>query len=50
MEGDKLLIKPGHTLMAEKIIEAIRPDIERSEKYTISVGGESGAGKVGNRF
>ena len=45
MEGDKLLIKPGHTLMAEKIIEAIRPDIERSEKYTISVGGESGAGK-----
>lgn len=45
MEGDKLLIKPGHTLMAGKIIEAIRLDIEGSEKYTISVGGESGAGK-----
>jgi uridine kinase len=45
MEGDKLLIKPGHTVTATKVLEVISPDIERSDKYTISVGGESGAGK-----
>ncbi len=45
MEGDKLLIKPGHTSVSEKIIEVIGPDIEKSDKYTISVGAESGAGK-----
>ncbi len=45
MEGDKLLIKAGHTLVSKKILEAIGPAIEETDKYTISVGGESGAGK-----
>jgi uridine kinase len=45
MQGDKLLIKPGHTVTATKALEVIGPDIEKSDKYTISVGGESGAGK-----
>jgi uridine kinase len=39
------LIKPGHTVAATKIIEAIGREIERVGKYTISVGGESGSGK-----
>ncbi|UCE01551.1 MAG: hypothetical protein JSW67_09705 [Candidatus Latescibacterota bacterium] len=45
MQGDKLLIKRGHTVTATKVLEVISPDIEKSDKYTISVGGESGAGK-----
>ncbi|MCP4205214.1 MAG: hypothetical protein GY769_25165 [bacterium] len=45
MEGDKLLIKPGHTLVSRKILGVIGPEIEARGKYTISVGGESGAGK-----
>lgn len=45
MEGDKLLIKPGHTRMAKKILEVLGPAIEKSDKYTMSVGGESGSGK-----
>ena len=45
MEGDKLLISEGHTRSAKKILEVILPEIKKTEKYTISVGGESGAGK-----
>jgi len=45
MEGDKLLIKPGHTHVSEKILEVIHKDVKAAGKYTISVGGESGAGK-----
>jgi uridine kinase len=45
MRGDKLLIKPGHTVCAKKILQVIGSDVEKAEKYTISVGGESGAGK-----
>lgn len=45
MEGDKLVIKPEHTVIAEKVLEAISGDIEKTDKYTISIGGESGSGK-----
>jgi uridine kinase len=45
MEGDKIFIKPGHALIAEKIVEVIEPDIRNTNKYVISVGGESGSGK-----
>ena len=45
MEGDNLLIKPGHTVTATMILDVVGPDVEKSDKYTISVGGESGAGK-----
>lgn len=45
MRGDKLLIKPGHTVCAAKILDVVGPEVEGAEKYTMSVGGESGAGK-----
>ncbi len=46
MEGDKLVIKPEHSLVAQKIIDAKWSDIEKADKYTFSVGGESGSGKT----
>lgn len=45
MEGDKLIIKPEHTHAAGLIAEAVAPAIAKVDKYTLSVGGESGAGK-----
>ena len=45
MEGDKLLIKPGHTHIAACVAEAVTSFIARVGKYTLSVAGESGAGK-----
>lgn len=49
MIGDKLLIKEKHTFIAKKIFELIKDEltliIGKNEKYTISVAGESGAGK-----
>lgn len=45
MEGDKLLIKPGHAVCSQKIIDVMLREIKRHKKYTFSVGGESGSGK-----
>ena len=45
MKGDKLVVKPEHVEIAGKILDTISSDIQGSEKYTISVGGESGSGK-----
>ena len=43
MIGDKLIIKPQHTQCAVDICELLIPrDFER---FTISIAGESGAGK-----
>jgi len=41
--GDKLIIKEHHTKRAEEIVEHITPKIEPG--YTLTVAGESGAGK-----
>lgn len=43
MIGDKLIIKEHHTKRAEEIVEHITPKIEPG--YTLTVAGESGAGK-----
>lgn len=49
MIGDKLLIKKEHTIIANKIFKTIKKEIfsaiDSGKKYTISVAGESGAGK-----
>lgn len=45
MEGDKLLIKPGHAVCSKKIIDTMWPEVQRHKKYTFSVAGESGSGK-----
>lgn len=43
MRGDKLVIKEHHTTIAKQLFDVLNKDIVG--KYTISVGGESGAGK-----
>ncbi|MDP8299683.1 MAG: glycosyltransferase [Candidatus Tantalella remota] len=45
MHGDKLLIRKYHTTIAEKIVGMVLSEIRPSEKYVISVAGESGSGK-----
>ena len=43
MEGDKLIIKEHHTRIAREIVDILAEQFE--DKFVISVGGESGAGK-----
>ncbi|MEN8907250.1 MAG: zeta toxin family protein [Clostridiales bacterium] len=45
MKGDKILIEQHHYDAARKIIDKVLNDIEDSEKYAITVAGESGSGK-----
>ncbi len=45
MEGDKLIIKEEHGRVARMVADAIEPAIRKTTRYTVSVGGESGAGK-----
>lgn len=43
MEGDKLIIKEHHTRIAREIVDVLARQFE--DKFVLSVGGESGAGK-----
>ena len=43
MKGDRLVIKEHHTTIAKQLFDMLTREI--MDKYTISVGGESGAGK-----
>ncbi len=49
MIGDKLLIKPEHKIIADKIVAKIQSKVleckKDNKKYVISVAGESGSGK-----
>ncbi|MCP4230086.1 MAG: hypothetical protein GY771_08055 [bacterium] len=46
MLGDKLIIKEHHTRAARDIARIIEPSVAISkDRYTISIGGESGSGK-----
>ena len=45
VRGDKLVIKEHHTTIAKQLFDMLTKEIVG--KYTISVGGESGAGKSG---
>ncbi len=49
MIGDKLVLEEGHKIVGQKICDAISDEILKHKangsKYTISIAGESGAGK-----
>lgn len=46
MQGDKILIEAHHRRAAQKIVKALISTIsETTDRYTISVAGESGSGK-----
>ena len=43
MKGDRLVVKKHHTKIAQQIFNLLRRQVK--DKYVVSVGGESGAGK-----
>ena len=45
MIGDKLIIEPYHTERAAEIIDIVAKRVRTESRFTVSVAGESGAGK-----
>ena len=45
MKGDSIIVEKHHRKAAAAIVPVLLPHIERSARYTISVAGQSGAGK-----
>ena len=45
MIGDKLIIEPYHTERAAEIIDIVAKHVRTESRFTVSVAGESGAGK-----
>ncbi len=45
MKGDSIVVEPHHRKAAQGILDVVADDLQRAEKYAISIAGESGSGK-----